>query len=134
MELADSCEILVLELPKVGLATGPLADWLRFVNAQSEEDFMQAAAQHPLIGKAYGIIKTLSYDEETRLLAQSREKALRDAWNREEGARAEGRAEGMFESAKLMLKAGKLQLAEVPTLFPVLTPQDVERLRAEVSA
>lgn len=103
VEFRDSCEILVLELPKVGLATGPLADWLRFVNAQSEEDFMQAAAQHPLIGKAYGIIKTLSYDEETRLLAESREKALRDAWDREEGAREERSR----EIAKNFLMSGR---------------------------
>ena len=99
VEFKDSCEILVLELPKVGLATGPLADWLRFVNAQNEEDFMEAAAQHPLIGKAYGVIKNLSYNEEMRLLAQSREKALRDARNREEGAKAEGRQEKGLEDA-----------------------------------
>lgn len=86
----DSCEILILELPKVGLAKGPLADWMRFVYAQKEEDFMQAAAQHPLISKAYGVIKTLSYDEEARLLAESREKALRDVWSIQEDARAEG--------------------------------------------
>ena len=51
---------------------------------------MQAAAQNPLIGKAYGIIRILSDDEQTRRLAESREKALRDALDREEGARAEG--------------------------------------------
>lgn len=111
LELQDSCEILILELPKVGLASGPLADWLRFVYARKEEDFMQAAAQNPLISKAYGIIKTLSHDEEARLLAQSREKALRDAWNREEGAREEGRMEGQIEAQKAvalrMLKAGQ---------------------------
>lgn len=126
----DSCEILILELPKVGLATGPLADWLRFVYAQKEEDFMQAAAQHPLISKAYGIIKTLSYDEETRLLAESREKALRDIWSMQEDARAEG----VFSTIKCLLEAGKLQLSEVPSLFPTLSSQDVERLRAELSA
>lgn len=96
---------------------------------------MQAAAQNPLISKAYGIIKTLSHDEEARLLAQSREKALRDAWNREEGARAEGGEEGKiiqaFESAKLMIKAGKLNLTEVTSFFPVLSSSDVERLNRE---
>ena len=107
VEFKDSCEILVLELPKVGLATGPLADWLRFVNAQNEEDFMEAAAQHPLIGKAYGVIKNLSYNEEMRLLAQSREKALRDAKNREDGVRMEEK----MEIAKNFLMSG--------------TPQDV---------
>lgn len=134
LELTDSCEILVLELPKVGLAKGPLADWLRFVYAQKEEDFMQAAAQNPLISKAYGIIKTLSLDEEARLLAQSREKALRDAWNREEGAREDGKIIQALESAKLMLKTGKFGIPELLSYFPVLNSQDIERLQAEISA
>lgn len=95
---------------------------------------MQAAAHPPLISKAYGIIKTLSHDEEARLLAQSREKALRDAWSREEEARAEGRTEGTYEAAKLMVKMGKLQLSEVMSLFPELTLQDVQRIQADVSA
>ena len=68
---------------------------------------MEAAAQHPLIGKAYGVIKNLSYNEEMRLLAQSREKALRDARNREEGVRMEEK----MEIAKNFLVSG--------------TPQDV---------
>ena len=116
VEFHDSCEILVLELPKVGLSTGPLPDWLRFVNAQTEEDFMQAAAQNPLIGKAYGIIRTLSYDEETRLLAQSREKALRDAWDREEGARAEGRLEGLLEGREEGRVEGRVEGREEKSL------------------
>ncbi len=102
--LPDSCEIIILELPKVGADSGLLADWLRFVKARNEEDFMQAAIQNPLITKAYGIIKTLSLDEEVRLLAESREKALRDAWDREDGARAEGRAEGLLAVVMTMLK------------------------------
>lgn len=137
----ESNEIIILELPKVGLATGPLADWMRFVYAQKEEDFMQAAAQNPLISKAFGVIRTLSLDEEARLLAESREKALRDIWSmqddaREEGwveGRKEGRSEGMFESALLMLKAGKVLFSEVLTFFPALTSQDVDKLRIEIS-
>ena len=98
---------------------------------------MEAAAQHPLIGKAYGVIKNLSYNEEMRLLAQSREKALRDARNREEGARAEGEATVLakaLESARYMLKEGKLQISEVQTFFPYLSGQDIEKLRGEMSA
>ena len=51
---------------------------------------------------------------------------------REEG-RAEGKFSQAFESAKLMLKAGKLQLSEVLSFFPVLTSQDVKRLQEEVT-
>lgn len=84
-----------------------------------------------------GVLINLSLDEETRLLAESREKALRDAWSREDEAREEGeargRSQGMFESALLMLKAGKVLISEVLTFFPALTSQDVEKLRAEVS-
>lgn len=91
---------------------------------------MRAAAQNPLISKAYGIIKTLSLDEEARLLAQSREKALRDAWNREEGARKDQ----ALESAKIMLKTGKLGFPELLSYFAILKYQDLERLQAEIYA
>lgn len=104
--LPDSCEMIILELPKVGADSGALADWLRFVKAKNREDFMQAAVHNPLINKAVGIITTLSEDEEMRLLAESREKALRDMWDRVDEARAEGRAEKSREIAKNFLMAG----------------------------
>lgn len=97
MRFPESNEIVILELPKVGFATGLLADWMRFVYAQKEEDFMQAAAQNPLINKAYGVIRTLSQDEEARLLAESREKALRDIWSMQEEARDAGKDEILMQ-------------------------------------
>lgn len=88
---------------------------------------MQAAAQHPLIGKAYGIIKTLSYDEETRLLAQSREKALRDAKNREDGARAEA-----LTSVAIKMLNKKYTFDQIAEVTGYSVPE-VQRIAAEQS-
>ena len=88
---------------------------------------MQAAAQHPLIGKAYGIIKTLSYDEETRLLAQSREKALRDAKNREDGARAEA-----LTSVAIKMLNKKYTFDQIAEVTGYSVPE-VQRIVAEQS-
>ena len=65
----------------------------------------------------------------------TREEALVEGEARGEvKGEAKGKLAQALESAKLMLKAGKLQLSEVLSFFPVLTAQDVEKLRAEVSA
>ena len=45
--------------------------------------------------KAVGVLMELSADERTRMLAEAREKARRDEASRMDGARREGREEGV---------------------------------------
>ena len=53
--------------------------WLRFINADSEEDFeMVEATSMPIIRKAVKVIYDMSEDTKTRELARLREKALHD--------------------------------------------------------
>jgi predicted transposase/invertase (TIGR01784 family) len=91
----DSIEINTLEIPKTqGLDSSKLSAWLKFFAARTEEDFMTVSQNNPAIAEAWGIIKTLSADEEARLLAESREKGRRDFLDRLDGAYREGRLEG----------------------------------------
>jgi len=54
--------------------------------------------------KAVGVLKELSADERTRMLAEAREKARRDEASRLNGARREGREEGKKENAILVAR------------------------------
>ncbi len=91
----DSIEVNTLEIPKVreGDRT-KLSDWLKFFAAKTEEEFMTVAQKNPSIAEAWGIVKTLSADEESRLLAESREKARMDFEDRFDGAYREGEQKG----------------------------------------
>jgi predicted transposase/invertase (TIGR01784 family) len=125
---SDTVEIDTLELPKArqndgGKVDTKLADWLRFFNAESEEELMVAAERNPKIGRARAILVRLSEDERARLLAESREKGRRD-WDAclktaiitglEEGrakgleeGREEGRAKGLEEGRAKGLEEGR---------------------------
>ena len=48
------------------------------------------ATKKPELKKAVGVLKELSADERTRMLAEDREKARRDITSRLDGARKEG--------------------------------------------
>ncbi|MDR1935560.1 MAG: hypothetical protein LBS49_08280 [Candidatus Accumulibacter sp.] len=58
---------------------------------------MKLAEKNPQIGKAVSHLKALSEDEQTRLLAESREKLQRDIAARENAAVERGRERGREE-------------------------------------
>ena len=65
--------------------------WLRFINADSEEDFeMVEATSMPIIQKAVKVIYDMSEDTKTRELARLREKALHDEASALKQAKNEG--------------------------------------------
>ncbi|GHV17730.1 hypothetical protein FACS189493_5870 [Spirochaetia bacterium] len=80
----DIIEVHTLELPKVPQKpdSSNLWNWLQFFNAKNEEEYMTLTKKNPRIGKAVVILKELSEDERTRLLAEDREKAWKDQQGR----------------------------------------------------
>ena len=66
------------------------------------------ATKTPELKKAVGVLKELSADERTRMLAEDREKARRDMASRLDGAREEGERKGREEG----LAKGKLEVAQ----------------------
>jgi len=64
------------------------------------------ATRSPQLEKAVGVLKELSADERTRMLAESREKARRDEASRVNWAKDEGRKEGEKKIIELW-KTGK---------------------------
>jgi predicted transposase/invertase (TIGR01784 family) len=118
LRLNDDLSVHLFDLPAMERVTrdgrgDDLLEWLRFLNRAQEEgdESMQENYQNPMIHKAYNTLKTLSADEETRELAERREKALKDEAmflneakksGIEEG-RKEGRKEGKWEAIELGL-------------------------------
>lgn len=137
-ELPDSSEIILLELPKVGSAVGPLADWLRLIYAKTEEEYMQVARQSEELMKAYGIIQSLSLDSGTRYYAQMREKYLRDQIAREDGAYEKGvrdtearvmqEAESKIDKAKKETALNFLRMGLSPEKVAQGTGMDVDEV------
>jgi predicted transposase/invertase (TIGR01784 family) len=78
-EFTDLLEVNVLELPKLPQDDGSgLWDWLKFLNAKTEEELTMLAQKNPQVGKAVAKLMVLSEDERLRLIAESRDKLHRD--------------------------------------------------------
>jgi len=80
------------------------------LETNDEEELRMLATKSPQLEKAVGVLKELSADERTRMLAEAREKARRDEVSRLNRARREGREEGKEEGRDEileLLKSGK---------------------------
>ncbi|MCL1935169.1 MAG: Rpn family recombination-promoting nuclease/putative transposase [Defluviitaleaceae bacterium] len=96
---SSSTEIHTLELPKLpdDNDNSNLWYWLKFIKSEKEEDFEMLVEQKPLIKKAYGVLKELSQDEQTRLLAEAREALEWDKVAIARNSKAEGLREGIVQ-------------------------------------
>jgi predicted transposase/invertase (TIGR01784 family) len=98
-EFTDLLEVNTLELPKLPEKADGTAlwDWLKFVDARKEEDLTMLTEKNPQVGRAVGKLMALSEDEQTRMIAESREKLRRDIEANERAARKAGREDGREE-------------------------------------
>jgi predicted transposase/invertase (TIGR01784 family) len=105
---SDLLTIAVLELPK--LPEEPdgreIWRWGRFFNGRSEEELRMVAEKDAGVGQAMAVLMELSEDEQTRLLAESREKFLWDQWGREKHQYSMGLEEGMERGRQTGLEEG----------------------------
>ncbi len=98
---------------------------------------MSVSEKSPAIAQAWGVIKTLSEDEEARLIAESREKARRDFEDRFDGAYRDGMQEGE-QRGKLEEKIAtvhnglrkKIPLETISALTGLSIPE-IERIASE---
>jgi predicted transposase/invertase (TIGR01784 family) len=107
-------QIVVLELSKIPQEpdASTLYDWLRFLRAQREEEFMEVAARNPQIKKATVILQKLSEDERTRLIAEAYHKREWDLYGVREMGRAEGLEMGIEKGLAKGLEQGEVETAK----------------------
>jgi hypothetical protein len=86
----DLEEIHVLSLRKLSrLDNESLLRWLRFINSESREEFMELAEKNPVFEKAVNVLSMVSADKSNRMLYEARLKEWRDNKSRIDGAKAE---------------------------------------------
>jgi predicted transposase/invertase (TIGR01784 family) len=109
LELTSLTEINTLDLSKLPSDTddSDLWYWAKFMATDQEEVLDMLAERSPELRKAVGVLKELSADERTRMLAEEREIARRDYVSRIDGARQEGIIEGIRAVARNLLNLGR---------------------------
>jgi predicted transposase/invertase (TIGR01784 family) len=134
----DLMEIHVLNLERLPPEDdSKLADWLRFLRAEEEEEFKMLAEKNPVIHEAYCKLQVMSEDEANRMIYEARLKAQRDDYSRMRGVREEGREEGRKDGAlnatrKIVHEMGKNGL-DIKTIAAVthLSEQEINGLLKE---
>jgi hypothetical protein len=66
---------------------------MRFLKAETEEEFRMLAKKNPMIEEAYSKLQVMSEDEANRMIYEARLKAQRDEYSRIQGALRQGREE-----------------------------------------
>jgi acyl-CoA reductase-like NAD-dependent aldehyde dehydrogenase len=130
--LTDVLEINTLELSKISLADEDtkLLDWLKLINAESEEEMAELAKKNPRLGHVTATIREMSADESERMIAEAREKELAD--RRAEIMYAEKIGEARGEKTKAIsiarnLKRKGMNVSEISDIIG-MHPSEIEKL------
>jgi len=109
----DLEEIHVLSLKKLSkLDNEGLLYWLKFINSDSKEEFMELAKRSPVFEKAVDVLSVMSADESNRMLYEARLKEWRDNKSRLDGARKEAKVEGQQQVLGLLRQGYSLNEVE----------------------
>jgi predicted transposase/invertase (TIGR01784 family) len=123
----DLMEIHVLNLERLPEdEEGKLIDWLRFLKAETEEEFKMVAEKNPMIHEAYCKLQAMSEDEANRMVYEARLKAQRDDYSRIEGALRKGE---LNATRRIVLEMGKKGL-DIETIAAVtqLSEQEINSI------
>lgn len=95
-EYSDLLELHVLELNKVLTGQGDIDDWIRFFNAETEEDLdmIKAKTENPGILEAIEELRRMSMSNPIRLLYEDHLKRVRDQRARDDYMLQKGHEEG----------------------------------------
>jgi predicted transposase/invertase (TIGR01784 family) len=104
----DLFQIVIVELPKVPKDENGAAEWpwLQFFKCKTVEEFNMLAAKFPQVRRAVDALKEISMSGHARALADARQKAEWAQWAREEDRFAEGRKQGVLNTARKMKEEG----------------------------
>lgn len=137
--LTDDFELHIIELPKIrkGEADGKeekLLEWLSFLENPESKEVTSYMEKNENIKQAKEKLNTLSADEEVRILAELREKAIRDEKSAQENYFKEGLKEGIKEGSiqknKENAKKMKEEGIKIKTIIKItnLTKEEIEKL------
>ena len=112
--MTDDFELHIIELTKIrkSKANGKdkkLKEWLSFLENPESKEVTGYMEKNENMKKAKEKLNTLSADEELRILAELREKAIRDEKSLKEGYYEEGLKEGIKEGHVKGMEEGLVQ-------------------------
>ena len=129
--LTDDFEIHIIELPKIrkekaGGKEEKLLEWLSFLEDPESKEVTGYMERNENMKQAKEKLNTLSADEEVRILAELREKAIRDEKSLKEAYYNEGLEDKNKENAKKMKEEG----IDIETIIKItnLTKEEIENL------
>lgn len=128
--LTEDLELHYIQIPKFieenRQTETKLDQWIQFIGNVSKEGVKEAMIKNKIIKKAKEELDYLTGDDETRRLAELRDKAIRDEKTNLRGAKEEGKNEAKMEIAKQMLK----QKANIEFIVNVtgLTKEEIKKL------
>ncbi|MBD5479192.1 MAG: hypothetical protein HDR14_07850, partial [Lachnospiraceae bacterium] len=128
-EFSDAFEIHVLELSKELRGDGPVEEWIRFFNAESEEelDMLKAGTKNAGILEAVKELKLLNLRGKLRARYEMYLKARRDRRAQDAYEREEGRKEGRMEMlVAISMEEGKSREETVGKLKQVFAISEEE--------
>ena len=133
--LTDDFELHIIELTKIrkNKANGKdkkLKEWLSFLENPESKEVTGYMEKNENMKKAKEKLNTLSADEELRILAELREKAIRDEKSLKEGYYNEGLKEGIAYNKKENAKKMKEEGIGIDTIIKItnLTREEIEML------
>ena len=94
---SDMLEVRVIELHKKLKENEKLNDWIRLLNAKTEEDLDMIETKNPGVLEAIKEIREMGLSKRMRVLHEARLKERRDKWAREQYVLNEGREKGRAE-------------------------------------
>ncbi|CAN2042669.1 transposase [Candidatus Magnetomoraceae bacterium gMMP-15] len=136
LKFTDDLSLIIFELPKLSelkkldKTDKYLMEWLYFLkHADKEGDKnMRTHYTNPSIHKAFNILEGLSSDEEVRIHAQMRERALRDELSMLASARREGEKIGIEKGEKIGEKKSRKAIAKNLLLIEQLSIDEIARI------
>lgn len=110
-DFSDKLEIHIIELNKPLSGESPVDDWIRLIQAETEEDLdmLKLSTKREGILEAIDILKNMNLRQWAREAHEAELKARRDQWALEATAREEGIEEGMEQGLARGLKRGLKQ-------------------------
>ncbi len=110
----DIIEHHVLELSKIPIKSDNtnLYDWLKFLSAESEEEFDMLAKKNDDIKKAVTVVKIISEDERQQMLYESRMKSLADEKARLRLAEIKAIQQGLKQGIQQGIEQHSIQTAK----------------------
>ena len=133
--LTDDFEIHIIELPKIRerKANGKdkkLLEWLSFLENPESKEVTGYMEKNKNMKQAKEKLNTLSADEEMRILAELREKAILDERSLKEGYYNDGIKVGIEQTNKENAKKMKEEGINIETIIKItnLTKEEIEKL------